>query len=151
MATQAGHGQEVHQRLPRRRHARFVEAPPQLRSGERSVGLQCPDDYRHPALLVSLVDLELTESPFHARQHPVSGQSVEEPVVIRTHQVQRAPVEGGHHETSVVERGIDISGHQPTCPAANGQPEPPRILGLHGQQVAHRGLDGVSRRARQEL
>ena len=83
------------------------------------------------------VDSELTESPVVLPGDPGCGEGVEPPVVLGRHQVQCAAVQPGHHERSpLAERGVDIGGHQAVGSAADGQPEPPFVLGLHGQHLA---------------
>jgi len=122
------------------RHALCVQAVPQLVPGQRSVGLERLDDHPDAPLLLVDADPELAQAPLHPGQHPVSGESVEPPVVLGADQVQGPPVEPGHQQSAVVEGGIHVTSRQPMRPSADGEAEPAPVLGLHRQQVADDGL-----------
>ena len=123
----------------------------ELVTGERAVGFQRLDDDTDSPVLVAPLDAELAESSLHAGQHPVASQAVQPPVVLRTHQVERPPVEPRHHQTTVIESGVYRPGGQPARPAPDGQPEAPPVLGLHGQQMTDDRLGRVARWSGQEL
>ena len=150
-APEARRGEDVHERLARRGNAGGVESVPQLQPGERALAAEGIDDDGHTPLLVAGADSEAAQACLHPRQDPVGGQAVEPPVVLRTDQVQRAPVEPRHDESSVAQRGIDVLGGQPVAATAHGEPEPSSVLGLHRQQPADDRFRRTSRGAGQPL
>ena len=147
----AGPKQDVDQRLSRGRDAGALEGGTEVLPGERAVRAEAAHDHlQRPLRRVSAHPAFGQAPPVRdARRRP--RQRVQPRVVDRPDEMQRPPVEPGHQERTVTQRGIHRRPGEARGPDPNGEAEPPWVLGLDGQQALGHGRRFPGRRPGEQL
>jgi hypothetical protein len=133
--TEARHTEEVHQCLSLGGYPFGPQTISDAVSGHGTFRLQRRDDHIDGPLDLIRRYIELAEAVVDSRSAPWGRERTEPPEVHRPDEVERAPVEPGDHQPSIVQSIIDVVGHQSMRATPNCEPEAAVVLSLHGEDA----------------